>query len=214
MTSSAVVKRQCATCEKNTGIFICGGCSQAFCTRHASEHRQVLGKQMDEIILEHDQLWQSINEQNNQCSSMKEIDEWERQSIDQIHRTAENVRQELKQCMIKRTEHVQTVVQKLKEQLNEARIEDDFIETDLKLWSDQIDKLKTDLIANFKFLFTNIEDDLICLVRQHKLDLCWDSHRDVEVQTDDQVSIDTHWKDNPACAQEKVRGNTTSTVVE
>jgi len=60
---------------------------ERFVKKHANEHRQILGKQMDVIVFEHDQLRQNINEKIHriyQSSSMKEIDEWERQSIDKI----------------------------------------------------------------------------------------------------------------------------------
>src|SRR5271156_6745160 len=98
-SSTAAKKLLCATCEKNKGIFTCGGCTRAFCTKHANEHRQMLGEKMDEIVFEYDQLQQNINEQIdevNQCPSMKRIDAWERQSIHRIHQTAGNARQKLK----------------------------------------------------------------------------------------------------------------------
>jgi hypothetical protein len=135
-SSTAAKKSPCATCEKNTGIFTCGGCTQAFCTKHANEHRQMLGKQMDEVVFEHDQLRQNINEQKDeidQCPSMKEIDEWERRSIENISRAAENARKKLRRCSVERTQYIQTAVQQLMENLNKALIEDDFVETDLKL---------------------------------------------------------------------------------
>jgi len=159
--STAAKKSQCATCEKNTGIFTCGGCNRAFCTKHANEHRQILGKQMDEIVFEHDQLRQSINEQIdeiNQSSSIKAIDEWQRQSIDKIYQAAENAREKLKQCMKERTQYMQTAVQKLTEKLNKARMEDDFVETDLKQWSDKINKLRIDISTSIPIAFKSIND--------------------------------------------------------
>jgi gas vesicle protein len=180
MASMAAAKKNlCATCEKNTGIFTCGGCSLAFCTKHANEHRQILSKQMDEIVFVHDQIRQSINEQIhevNQCPPMKEIDEWERQLIHRICQIANNAREKLTQCLKERTKHIQTEVQKLTEKLNKARIEDDFVENDLKLWSDKINKLKTDISTSIPIFVKSIDNDLTLLVSQ--------SHpqNDVEVQ--------------------------------
>jgi hypothetical protein len=169
MASSTAKKSQCATCEKNTGIFTCGGCNRAFCTKHANEHRQILGEQMDRIVFEHDELRQNIKEQIDgihEYPTMKEIDEGERQSIHKIYRIAEKARQKLKQCLIERTQYIQTAVQQLKEKMNNARIEDDFIETDLKLWSDKMNKLKIDMSTSIPIFFKSDDDDLIRLVCQ------------------------------------------------
>jgi hypothetical protein len=57
MTSS---KSLCATCHKAVSIFTCRGCTNEYCMRHAHEHRQVLGQQMDEIILQHNEILQII----------------------------------------------------------------------------------------------------------------------------------------------------------
>jgi hypothetical protein len=190
-SSTAAKKFPCATCEKNTGIFTCGGCTRAFCTKHANEHRQMLGKQMDEIIFKHDQLRQNINEQKDeiaQCPSMKEIDEWERQSIEKICRAAENARQKLRHCLVERTQYIQTAVQELKENLNKALIEDDFVETDLNLWSDKIKKLKTDMSTSFLIFINSPDGGLIRFVAPpHPQD-------DAEVQINDRQinsTIDT-----------------------
>ena len=37
MNSSTVVNRQCTTCKKSSGIFIWGGCNEAFCPRHVND---------------------------------------------------------------------------------------------------------------------------------------------------------------------------------
>ncbi|CAF0883421.1 unnamed protein product [Rotaria sordida] len=60
MTSSKRSKLPCATCGKAIGIFTCRRCKKDFCSRHSIEHRQTLGKQMDEIIVDHDQLQQNL----------------------------------------------------------------------------------------------------------------------------------------------------------
>ena len=162
MVSSTV--SLCAACEKNTGVFTCNGCTRAFCTKHANEHRQLLKNEMDEIVLEHDQLRQSMSEQADyidQCSSMQKIERWEQQSIYKIQQIAKGAREKLKQYIIERTQYIQTGVQELTEKLNKARIEDDFFETDLKMWSDKVAELRTDVSAAIPILFKNMNDDLI-----------------------------------------------------
>ena len=100
-SSSSSSKALCATCgNKAAGIFRCEGCIQVFCRKHLNEHRDILSHQLDEIFLEHDTLQQAIVEtnkkSNEQHPAMKEIDQWEKESIAKIQRLAEEARNELK----------------------------------------------------------------------------------------------------------------------
>ncbi len=56
----------------------------------------------------------------------------------------------MKQCVTKQTEHIQIAVQELMNKIDNARIEDDFLEMDLKIWSDKIKQLKTDLSVSLQ----------------------------------------------------------------
>ncbi len=100
-SSSSSSKAPCATCgNKAVGIFRCEGCLCVFCRKHLNEHRDVLSHQLDEIVLEHDTLQQTIMEdkskQNKQHPILKEIDKWENDSIVKIRQLAEEARQQVK----------------------------------------------------------------------------------------------------------------------
>ena len=99
MASPSTVKTPCATYDcKGIGIFKCEGCAQTFCRKHVIEHRDVLNQQLDEIVLEYDNLQQTITEsntKNNQHPLIEQIDKWERESIEKIRRAAREVRNEL-----------------------------------------------------------------------------------------------------------------------
>jgi hypothetical protein len=100
MASSTSTKAPCATCgDKSVGIFKCEGCSQIFCRKHVNEHRDVLSHQLDEIVLEHDTLQQTIAEQNDQGnyrhSLFKQVDQWEKDSIMKIRQIADQARQQV-----------------------------------------------------------------------------------------------------------------------
>ena len=101
MASSSSTKAPCVThgC-KSLGILKCEGCLQIFCRQHVNEHRNLLSHQLDEIVLGHDTLQQTIateNEQEkNRQSLLEQIDKWERDSIVKIERTAEELRQQIK----------------------------------------------------------------------------------------------------------------------
>ncbi|CAF3444428.1 unnamed protein product [Rotaria socialis] len=149
MASTSSNKSRCATCGKNIGTFTCRGCSQDFCLSHAQEHRQLLGKQMDEdVILMHDQFQQCLNEQVKQPSLhplMKEINEWEKQSIEKIQLAAQDARQKVLNIISKHTDNVIIALTSIKEQLSRARDDDDFFESDINEWKENLEKLKTDL---------------------------------------------------------------------
>ena len=93
-------KAPCATCDnKAAGIFRCEGCLQVFCRKHLNEHRDLLSHQLDEIVIEHDTLRQMIDDKTDQQKYshpfLKQIDEWERDSIVKIQQIAEEARQQL-----------------------------------------------------------------------------------------------------------------------
>jgi flavoprotein len=79
MSIASGKKKLCSTCQKTAGILTCRGCGKEFCYRHVVEHRQELNKLMDEVATNHDQLQQTIVEQEAQPNShpvMKKIDEY------------------------------------------------------------------------------------------------------------------------------------------
>ncbi|CAF2116439.1 unnamed protein product [Rotaria magnacalcarata] len=149
MASSTVEKMHCAPCGKLTGILTCRGCTKDFCTRHVIEHRQTLGKQMDEVIQQHDQLRQKLNEYTADPGVhplMIKVDEWERESIDKIHQAANAVRQQLSN----RIRHMNEETDDLKllsQELTKTRQEDNFVETDLTTWIEKLEQLHKDLNA-------------------------------------------------------------------
>ena len=150
MQSINGTKVPCFTCKKAVGIFTCRGCGKDFCYRHVAEHRQELGKQMEGLTVDHNQLQQTIAEQEaqpNRHPLMKKIDEWEQQSIKKIQQAAENIRKDLLTVLHEQRSAVSKKLTHLKQALNHARGEDDYVETDLKEWLDKLEKLKVDLNA-------------------------------------------------------------------
>jgi uncharacterized Fe-S cluster-containing radical SAM superfamily protein len=102
MASSSTSKAPCATCgNKGVGIFKCEGCGKVFCRKHLIEHRDVLSQQLDEIVLEYDTLRQTMAESQDKPNHhrdhplMKQIDKWEKESIEKIRQTANEARQQV-----------------------------------------------------------------------------------------------------------------------
>ena len=137
----------CKACNKAPSVFFCQGCQKDFCTGHAKEHRQELSKQLDTIILEHDQLKQNLadfRETSTQHPLMQEINQWEMQSIDKIRKAANEARKELTAavdgCRTKITDELKHLTQ----ELTIARSEDNFIEIDLQEWMERLQKWTKD----------------------------------------------------------------------
>lgn len=99
MASASTLKTFCTTCgNKAIGIFKCEGCGKTFCRKHANEHRDVLNRQLDEIVLDFDVLQQAIVDTNDLINChpvLQEIDKWEKESVEKIHQMANEARQRL-----------------------------------------------------------------------------------------------------------------------
>ncbi len=148
MASSTSKRSLCKACNKATSVFFCQGCQKDFCTGHAKEHRQELSKQLDRIILEHDQLQQNLAEyrgKSNQHPLMQEIDQWETQSIAKVRKAADDARKELSKAVNGHTTKITEDLKHLTQELTTARSEDNFIEIDLKEWMERLEKWTQDL---------------------------------------------------------------------
>jgi hypothetical protein len=139
----------CAMCGQAMGNFTCSGCDQPFCTRHATEHRQILGREMDAVILNHDQLRQNLTEYGNKPLShplMKQIDDWEQESIDKIHQIATESRNQLQHVIVKWKDKITESLEPLTQELKRFHEDDTFVETDLGTWKAKLEKLKNELL--------------------------------------------------------------------
>jgi hypothetical protein len=148
MAYSTKKRSLCKACNKEPSVFFCQGCQKDFCTDHAKEHRQELSKQLDTIILEHDQLKQNLVEYTGKSSRyplMKEIDQWETQSIDKIRQVANDARKQLSNVVGGHTTKITEDLKLLTQELTTARAKDNFIEIDLEEWIERLGKWTKEL---------------------------------------------------------------------
>jgi hypothetical protein len=75
---------------------------------------------------------------------MKTIDQWEQESIIKIQQTANEIRQEFKHVLSKNTNEMNEIFTQISQELNKARIENNFIENDIKLWLEKLYEFKKD----------------------------------------------------------------------
>ncbi|CAF3986199.1 unnamed protein product [Rotaria sp. Silwood2] len=100
---------------------------------------------MNEIILIHNQLKQAITGQTTEQfhqSLLQQIERWEQQSIDKIRRLADDTRQQLSSIVQDRTESIKEKIAQLTQQLNKARHDGEFFESDIKEWSEKLNKFQ------------------------------------------------------------------------
>jgi hypothetical protein len=93
-------KTPCVACDSRdiSGIFKCEGCSQAFCLKHTNEHRCLLNSELDDIILEHENIFNTFNENKQESFLLfDQINQWEKDSIIKIQKTAQDVRIQIQQ---------------------------------------------------------------------------------------------------------------------
>jgi len=146
--AAATGRSRCITCGKEKAILKCGGCTQDYCYNHFGDHRQQLSKQLEEVEINRDLFRQTLTEQISKPQKypmMQQIDQWERDSINKIRQTAEEARQMLLQHTTGHIKQVEVKLNKLTDQLRQGREENDFVETDLRHWNEQLTQLTNEL---------------------------------------------------------------------
>ncbi|CAF0863469.1 unnamed protein product [Adineta steineri] len=141
-------KTRCITCDQEKTAVTCEGCLQLFCYDHLTEHRQELNKQLHHIAQNCDHFRQILNDQttNSQKDSfIKQIDQWEKESIRYIHQTANECRQTLIQHTIKNIHQIEINLAKLTDEIREIRQEDDFNEINLNQFNEKLHQLQEQL---------------------------------------------------------------------
>ncbi|CAF0794195.1 unnamed protein product [Adineta steineri] len=136
------------TCNEEKITYPCEGCSKEFCLVHLNEHKQILNDQLNHITNDYNEFKQTINEQkqNSQIHSLiKQIDEWERNSIEMIQQKAK----ESKEVVIKSSEtcinDIEMKFNDLNEQIKEIHKENNFNEINLNYLTNQLREIKEEL---------------------------------------------------------------------
>ncbi|CAF0905755.1 unnamed protein product [Didymodactylos carnosus] len=141
-------KIPCRKCVKNTGILTCEGCSNKLCGKCFNEHRQELSKELDNVVYEHDTLKQQL-ETTNQLSShplFKQIDQWQKDAIDKINTLAEHSRNAVEKVLNDNKVELINRVQTITDELRKGRNDEDYVETDLEEWLEQLKQLQQQLV--------------------------------------------------------------------
>jgi chromosome segregation ATPase len=146
--TTATGKGRCIICGKEKRAVRCEGCSQLFCFDHLPDHRQELSIQLDQIEVNRDLLRQTITEQTTnpkKHSLMKQIDQWEDDSIRKIQEIAKECRQLILQHTTKHIDQIEVNLAKLTDGLRQTRQENDFNEIDLQELKQKLTQLAEEL---------------------------------------------------------------------
>ncbi|CAF1172580.1 unnamed protein product [Adineta steineri] len=87
-------KTLCSICNKDKITYPCKGCSKEFCLMDLTEHRQILNAELHRVTNEYNEFKQRINEQKqnpHNHSLIKQIDQWEINSIKKIQQKAQDL---------------------------------------------------------------------------------------------------------------------------
>ncbi|CAF1945498.1 unnamed protein product [Rotaria magnacalcarata] len=149
MATSATTSKQCFICKKEkSNLYSCEGCSEKFCSQDLPKHHQEHVLDLEKIVTDCDTFQQNISEQEkdpNHRSLIKQVNEWERNSIMEIKQTAENCRQRL----IKPTDdNIAEIKKKLNQfisDLRKIRDDDDFNEIHLNKLRVLLEELKKEV---------------------------------------------------------------------
>jgi hypothetical protein len=117
---------------------------------HYNSHRRLLREEITEIIGEQHQFQDTLQQQiiNPELHPfIKQIDEWEKESIEKIQRRARELRQQLFQLTTTLRNQLSQKFEQLSEQLIDGQTYDGFIETDLCRWKQILNDLKANLTS-------------------------------------------------------------------
>ncbi|CAF3431842.1 unnamed protein product [Rotaria sp. Silwood1] len=146
--ATTIEKNCCAICNKEKAKSKCEGCSKDFCSSHFADHRQELSKQIDEVEVSCDLFRQMLTQQSSpssQHSVMQRIDKWERDSIQKVRQTAEEARQLLLKYITENIIDTEFHLNNLTNQIWQTRQENNFVETNISQWQQELYRLKKEL---------------------------------------------------------------------
>ncbi|CAF0719669.1 unnamed protein product [Adineta steineri] len=167
-TAAAAGKARCVTCGKEKSTVRCDGCSQPFSINHFGHHRQELDKQLGEIEVTRDLFRQTLTEQSTKPENqtlMKQINQWEEDSIAKIRRTANEARQLILKHTTKYLTETEIKLNTLTKELRESREENDFFETDLQRWYTQLIEMNNELVKPSSIRIQHGSTRLITTIR-------------------------------------------------
>ncbi|CAF1401825.1 unnamed protein product [Adineta steineri] len=141
-------KTVCFICNEEKITYPCKGCSKEFCFMDLAKHKQILNEELHHITDEYNECKQTINEQKHNPqnhSLIKQIDQWEIDSIQKIQQKA----QECREIFIKSSEtcinDIEMKFNDVNQQIKQFQKENEFNEINLNYLRNQLRKITEEL---------------------------------------------------------------------
>ncbi|CAF1260826.1 unnamed protein product [Adineta steineri] len=141
-------KAQCFTCHRENNTYTCEGCSKRFCIIHLTEHQQILNDELNHITNEYNEFRHIFNEQKQNpynLSLIKQINEWERNSIEIILQKAQECRKIVIEYSPTFFNDIEKKFNDLSEQIKQIHQENDFNEINLNYLRNQLLEITQEL---------------------------------------------------------------------
>jgi hypothetical protein len=142
------VKTQCSICDEERNTFLCRGCSKDFCFDHLTEHRQLINIQLHHIQNDYNEFKQIIIDRKNnpeQHPLIKQIKQWENESIHKIKQKAKECREILINYTNEIINRIENKLENPNEQLISNEKKNNFNEIDLDQFKEKLEELKEEL---------------------------------------------------------------------
>ena len=139
------VSTKCCICEEERITYPCSGCSEYFCFKDLAGHRESFKLQLHEIEHKRNEFAEILKDQKTNSNNhplLKQIAQWEQESIKKIQITAQEYRQLLQQSV---GDHIQKVEGKLKlftEEIEKIATKEDFNEITLGTFKEKLADLR------------------------------------------------------------------------
>lgn len=130
--------QKCIKCKRLDHLFTCHGCQKSFCDEHITKHREELSHQMENINKDYRVFEEDLNDNILIQPYLSHIDQWERQSINKIQRTAEIARNDLLIIL----NRVKNQFKSSLDQINQNEKLKKYTEIDLNQWTEQLKQLR------------------------------------------------------------------------
>jgi cell division protein FtsB len=154
----------------------CTGCEAFFCLNHFNEHRQELSRQFSHGV---EQVLHGILNQIDHVKPFNistddlfsEIDQWETAMSDQVHKATAGARQQFIELISQKQNRFTDQFGILKEEIDQRRREENFIEDDIKRLQKEIEQLNRSLEeltqpGEMKLIVNEIDWDRLIYIKQ------------------------------------------------
>lgn len=144
------VTNACVRCAKVKRTFECRGCLKQFCLDHMAEHQNELRRQLIEIKAQYVQLQNDLEkrrEHEEKCTSSNETDEYKCESVDNNHDMIPENHQRLRLHIFSWLDDLNEQLTQVVKQLTKCSQEDDFLDTEIQYFSNELKRLK-ELLQN------------------------------------------------------------------